>query len=170
MTDIDIDAVILERLRARDQMLFSLSDILDAKAGAALVVITFLASQSKDILTGSRTLPSPLFVFQLASVALLALGAIAAVAALWPREHGAENASDLEQWAADLRSHYDGSTDPEADARKDFKAGLLVRLKETIAQNAEVTENKSALLARSYKMAGAALLLNIFTIVGLAFT
>jgi hypothetical protein len=162
------DAEVMEHLRAKDQMLFGLSDILDAKAGIALVVITFLASQSSDLLTTDSPLPPVLWFFQMVSIGCLAAAGIAAVGSLWPRDHAVEKSEELEKWAGDLREYYKDDANPEVAVENAFRKGLVERLKERIATNAEIDATKADLLNRAYKLAGISLGLNLLTLVSMA--
>ena len=158
------DIHLLERLRQRDQALFALSDVLDAKAGLAVVVITFLATQTSGWLTGAMPLPQPLWWFQIASSGCLAVSGFLAVASLWPRDHHADAAEEAVEWLQALRSHY---PDEEAVERA-FVTGTIERLSERIAANRQVADDKASFMFRVFAWAGLALGLNLCTAVGLA--
>lgn len=162
----DTNVEVLERLRAKDALLFSLSDTLDVKASIALVLITFLATQSSGFLASA--LPGRLAWVQLVSAVLLGAGAIFALASLWPRDHDTETAEALDEWTQQLREHFKGHPDPEAEVEAEFRSGMIKRLKERIATNARIDRTKSRFMEWSYKLSGVAMLLNMTTLIALA--
>ena len=161
------DADVLDRLRARDQLLLSLSDVLDTKASIGMVAITFLATQSGELLT-REGLPEVFRWFQFASVFCLALAGMAAVGSLWPRDHQGDTAEELDDWARQLREHYKDAPDPEQAVDQAFRRGTIDRMKERIAANKAIDDSKAALITKTYVLTGLALVLNLLTVVALA--
>lgn len=164
----DTNAEVLERLQAKDALLFGLSDTLDVKASIALVVITFLGTQSGVFLASQQQLPEVLRYAQLGSAVALAFAGCIALVALWPRDHDTETAEELDGWAQQLREHYKHSPDPEQAVAEAFRSGRIQRLKERINANAKVDRLKSGLVAWSYKLSAVGLVLNMVTLLGLA--
>jgi hypothetical protein len=163
----DTNAEVLERLQAKDAMLFGLSDTLDVKSSIALVVITFLATQS-GVFLASDQLPVGLSYIQLLSAFVLAAAGVVSLVALWPRDYETETAEELDVWEQQLRAHYQGNFDAEESVATAFRSGRIQRLKERIAANAEVDRVKSNLVAWSFRLSGIGLLLNMATLVGWA--
>ena len=163
----DIDAEVIERLRAKEQLLFGLSDTLDAKAGLALVFITFLATQSGEFINNGQ-LPVYLKWFQWISIVSLVGAGVAAFSSLWPREHDTETAEELASWVADLRNHYKGAADPELAVRRAFRSGMIDLIQQRIVSSAGIDTAKSSLIWKSYALAGVALTLNLMTLIAIA--
>jgi hypothetical protein len=159
---------ILERLQAKDSLLFALSDTLDVKSSIVLVVVTFLATQTADFLTNAQVAVGPLRYVQVASAFALALSGTLALASLWPRDHEVETAEQFDEWEQQLREHYKDAPDPEQAVAETFQRGRIQRLKERIAANDRVDRQKSRLVALAYTLAGVALLLNMGTLLALA--
>src|SRR5688572_28070342 len=139
----DLTADVLERLEAKDELLFDLSDTLDSKASIALVIVTFLATQSGVFLSNSG-LNEQLRVLQIVAAFALAGAGGFAVAALWLRDHTTETAESLDEWLRQLRAHYSGATNAEDAVFIAFREGRIKRLKESIAANSEISRNKSS--------------------------
>jgi hypothetical protein len=163
----DVTGVVLEQLRAKDAQLFSLSDAFDVKASIALVVITFLATQSAAFLEKGSLLGRFEWVQRGSAVALAAAGALAVVA-LWPRVHQTETAEGLRAWAQQLREYYKDQPNPEMAVTEAFHAGLVERLEERIAVNSRIDQSKSRYVDWSFKCTAAALALNMATLLAFA--
>jgi hypothetical protein len=164
----NVNAELIERLEAKDAMLFGLSDTLDAKASIALVIITFLATQSGMFLA-TVGLPEQLRVLQIISAFALAIAGGVSVAALWPRDHEAETPEALDEWLDELRAFYSDSPDVETAVAVAFRDGRIKRLKESIAANGKIDRLKSRFVMTAYGFSVVALALNMTTLLGLAF-
>lgn len=162
----ELDREILERLRARDQMLFSLSDILDAKAGIALVVITFLATQCAEFMAKEPSLPTHLLIFQYVSIVALFVAGLCAIASLWPRDHPADPADKMDGWLSELREYFG---EDDAGVEQEFAKGSAERLRQRIGSLKQITDAKSALLSLAWQFSGVSFIANMFTLVGVLF-
>ena len=162
-----IDAEIVERLQAKDALLFSLSDTLDVKASIVLVVVTFLGTLS-GIFLANPLLPYLLRYGQLAAAVFLAGAGLMAFITLWPRQHELETAETLDEWQQELRAHYKNALDPNEAVSEAFTAGRVQRLKERIQLHTGIDRAKSNCLDWSYRLSAVALALNLTTLIWLA--
>ena len=87
-------ALIVERLNAKDELTYQRGDTLDVKASIVLVVVTFLAGESAELLAKGNLTPAGK-VTQIIAAAFLALAGILVWSQLWPREYEVEAAENL---------------------------------------------------------------------------
>jgi len=164
----DTHSEILERLQAKDALLFGLSDTLDVKASLALVMITFLATQTGAWLSMDG-LPIWFHSAQVLAAFVLAAAGIVALVSLWPRNHALEPAEAFEAWVQELRAFYRDAPHPEEAVAQEFRRGRILRLTERIEAHEQLDREKSRLVGLAYVLTGVAVILNLGTVMGLAF-
>lgn len=159
-----IDATILDRISARDSLAFEMGDALDTKASIALVVITFLGTQTAWFVT-ERRIDGFWLLTQSVSALLLVVAGVLAIIALWPRKYDAEGVDGLEDWVGKLREHY--KDDPDADNKVSAAVvrGAIKRAKERIAVNTRHNTLKAELIEKSFKFSSLAFALNLLIVV-----
>src|SRR5690348_4795153 len=81
----ELQKTVEEYLKSQDDLEFELGDTLDVKTSIALVLITFLATQSADFLRHNPPLSSFWHVVQVVSAAALIAAGVLAIAELKPR-------------------------------------------------------------------------------------
>lgn len=155
-----------KRLDMKDDQLFKLGDTMDVKASIALVIITFLATQTASFISDGGVLAWPWDRrLQLIAAVFLAVAGALAFVELWPRDYEIEPAESWDAWIGQLRRYY--KDDPNAEQK--VEAAVLeaqrLRTKERIASNSKTNEQKAELLAWSFRFTGAALALNLATLI-----
>ena len=160
------DTVLLERISAKDALTFGLSDTLDTKASIALVVITFLGTQTAWFVTEKHVAGFWLVVQSLSALSLVVAGALA-LAALWPRSYDTEGAESLDVWASQLNEFYRDDPDAEQKVSAAIARGEIKRAKERIAKNSRLNAHKSDLIEWSFWCSSAAFALNLLTVIEL---
>lgn len=160
-------AVVLDRLYAKDQLVFGLSDTLDTKASIALVVITFLATQTGWFIAETRV-TGILLGLQVCSAWILAVAGALALLTLWPRVYQTEAAEEFDEWVEQLTVHF--QSDPDAAEKVAFEVayGEIGLLKNRIARNGALNEAKGWYLEGSFWTSSAAFAINLLTVIALA--
>lgn len=157
--------LIIERLNAKDELTYQRGDTLDVKASIVLVVITFLAGQSAELLTrGNLTEVGK--IVQVISAIAVALAGIFVWGQLWPREYEVEAAEQLPQWQTELEEFYDGVPNASAAVAVALEDGIIERTMERIYVNAAINKTRSNLLLGSYIFATLSLVINLLTMFG----
>jgi hypothetical protein len=169
------DKEIEKFIRKQDETEFNLGDTLDVKTSIALIVITFLATQSAEFLKGNPPLTAYWHDVQLASVLFLVMGGVLAILELVPRKYNLPmTPDDFLGWVDKLEKYYGQSPDPN-QATPDTKESVLAEIhrKETekikirFAKNRSVNERKSSLIEWLFRLTMGALVLNLATLVRL---
>jgi hypothetical protein len=164
MPDDNVD-LIIERLNAKDELTYQRGDTLDVKASIVLVVITFLAGQSADLLAKGN-LTSLGKAAQIAAAVSVALAGIFVWGQLWPREYAVEAAEKLPQWKAELQEFYEDVPGASAKVSDVLTAGIIERTTERIYANDAINKRRSNLLLGSYIFATLSLGINLLTLFG----
>jgi hypothetical protein len=155
--------LIIERLNAKDELTFQGGDTLDVKASIVLVVVTFLAVQSADLLTkGNLTCIGK--ATQIVGAIFLALAGILVWCQLWPRKYEVEAAEQLPQWKAELEEFYQDDPDAPAKVLELLKKGIIERTAERIYVNAAINRTRSSFLLWSYILTTLSLGINLVTL------
>jgi hypothetical protein len=162
-------------IEKQDETEFNLGDTLDVKTSIALIVVTFLATQSAEFLKGNPPLTPCWHDVQLASVLCLVLAGLLAILELVPRKYNLPMApDDFLGWVDKLEKYYEQSPDPKqstADAKESVLAEIHRRETEKIkirfAKNRRANERKSCLIEWLFRLTMAALVLNLVTLVRL---
>jgi hypothetical protein len=161
----DGTGLIIERLSAKDELTFQRGDTLDVKASIVLVVVTFLAGQSADLLAkGNLTCLGK--VTQIVAAISLALAGILLWCQLWPREYEVEAAEKLPQWKADLEDFYRDDPDGAMKVFDLLTKGIIDRTAERISVNGAKNRTRSQLLLWSYVFTTLSLAINLLTLFG----
>lgn len=161
--------LIIERLRAKDELTFHDGDALDVKASIVLVVVTFLAAQSADLLSKGSLTPLE-STAQIIAVMSLALAGISLWFQLWPREYEIEPAEKLFQWRDELRDFFEGEPGADTKVSALLKNGIIERTIERIKTNGEINKARSSFLLWSYVFTTLSLVINLATVLGVGFS
>jgi len=162
------DQFLTEFLKAQDEREFALGDTLDIKTSIALVIITFLATQSGDFL--KRPLSAPWHILQIISVVCIVVAGLLALLELIPRNYILRMQSDqFLEWAEQTRRFYaeQGEKDPEGKAIERISDVEVQRLTDRFKQNMTINEGKSKLMSASFYFTFAAICLNLATLVAI---
>jgi len=152
---------IIHRLDLKDDQTFRLGDAIDVKASIALVVITFLATQTGSFLSvGGRAAELPLW-----SAFALAIAGALAVSELWPRDYEIEATEGLDGWIQELGDYYRHDDDADSKVAEAVRSGHIARTKERIEANARINQRKSVYLTWSFRFTAIALVLNLVTLI-----
>jgi hypothetical protein len=166
MPDDNVESgLIVERLNAKDELTYQRGDTLDVKASIVLVVVTFLAGQSADLLAKGN-LTSFGKTAQIVAATSVALAGIFVWGQLWPREYEVEAAEKLPMWKAELEDFYEGVPDARAKVSALLTAGIIERTTERIYANDAINKRRSKLLLGSYIFATLSLGINLLTLFG----
>jgi hypothetical protein len=158
-------ALIVERLNAKDELTYQVGDALDVKVSIVLVVVTFLAGQSIDLLAkGNLTCLGK--VTQIIAAISLALAGILVWGQLWPREYKVEAAEKLLEWRAQLEEFYRGDPDASAKVLTLLTKGIIDRTTERIYANNAINKTRSSLMFWSYVLTTLSLGINLLTLFG----
>jgi hypothetical protein len=158
-------ALIIERLNAKDELTYQRGDTLDVKASIVLVVVTFLAGQSAELLAkGNLTCLGK--VTQIIAVLSLGLAGILVWGQLWPREYEVESAEKLPEWRAELQEFYQDDPNASAKVLNLLAKGIIDRTTERIYANNAINTTRSSLLLWSYVFTTLSLAINLFTLFG----
>jgi hypothetical protein len=161
--------LIIKRLSAKDELTYQRGDTLDVKASIVLVVVTFLAGQSADLLTrGHLTCLGR--TAQIVAAISVALAGVLVWGQLWPREYEVEAAEKLPRWKADLDGFYGDDPDASAKVSTLVSTGIMERTIERINANGAINERRSNLLLWSYILATLSLAINLLTLFGFGIT
>lgn len=146
-------------------MTYQRGDPLDVKGSIVLVVVTFLAGQSADLLArGNLTCFGK--AAQIVAAVSVALAGIFVWAQLWPREYEVEAAEKLPQWKTELEEFYEDDPDASAKVSAVLAAGIAERTTERIYANDAINKMRSNLLLWSYIFATLSLGINLLTLFG----
>jgi hypothetical protein len=158
-------ALIIERLNAKDELTYQRGDTLDVKASIVLVVVTFLAGQSAELLAkGNLTCLGK--VTQTIAVLSLGLAGILVWSQLWPREYEVEAAEKLPGWRAELQEFYQDDPNQSAKVADLLTKGIIDRTTERIYVNNAINTTRSSLLLWSYVFTTLSLAINLLTLFG----
>jgi hypothetical protein len=121
----------------RDRLELATGDVLDVKAGLLLVMLIFLAEQTEAVFRGD--LSALQRWFELISILGLIIGGVTAIVQLLPKQYRVLSSPvKYQKWLHDLRTHFSGDPNPEAEV-----LGLAERTE--IAQAIERIETNEAL-------------------------
>jgi hypothetical protein len=140
-------------------------DTLDVKASIVLVVVTFLAAQSGDLLAKGN-LTSLGKVTQIVAAISLALAGVLVWGQLWPREYEVEAAEKLGEWRAELEEFFQDDPDAAAKVLALLTQGIIDRTTERIYANDAINRTRSSLLLWSYIFTTLSLGINLLTLFG----
>jgi hypothetical protein len=157
--------LIIERLNAKDELTYQRGDTLDVKGSIVLVVVTFLAGQSADLLAKGN-LSSIGKAAQIVAAISVAFAGILVWAELWPRGYEVEAAEKLPEWKAELEQFYEDDPDASAKVSAVLIAGIAERTTERIYANDAINKTRSNLLLGSYIFATLSLGINLLTLFG----
>jgi len=164
----NISDLVAQRLDVKDDQLLRMGDALDVKASIELIVITFLATQTADFLNNAQIVGLWAWL-QLGSAVALIVAGVFALWELWPRDYEVEASESLEGWASELCDFYKREADAELKIAESLHMGRIKRVKERVAANNRVNDWKSRLLMWSFRFTGAAMIMNLLTLIGQAF-
>jgi hypothetical protein len=157
--------LIIERLNAKDELTYQRGDTLDVKASIVLVVVTFLAGQSADLLAKGNLTPLGKTV-QIVAAISVALAGILVWGQLWPREYEVEAAEKLPQWKAELEEFYSDVSGGSEMVSAVLTEGIIRRTTERIYANSAINRERSNLLLWSYIFASLSLGIDLVTMFG----
>jgi hypothetical protein len=158
-------ALIIERLNAKDELTYQFGDTLDVKVSIVLVVVTFLAGQSIDLLAkGNLTCLGK--VTQIIAAISLALAGILVWGGLGQGTYEVEAAEKLPEWRAELEEFYRGDPDASAKVLASLRKGIIDRTMERISANNARNKSRSSLLFWSYIFTTLSLGINLLTLFG----
>lgn len=164
-----VHPLVRDQLLAKDAMTFELGDALDTKASIALVVITFLGTQTAWFVTDRHVAGTWLLVQTVAALALIAAGALSIVA-LWPRTYQTAPAEKFVDWVVSLQQHYQGDAQADEKIRAAVLAADVERATERIAVNGQINELKGRCIERAFWASTFAFGLNLLTVFQLTIT
>jgi len=163
------ERIISEHLKEQDEREFALGDTLDIKTSIALVIITFLATQSAEFL---KTGLSPWWhTIQRISVACIVIAGVLALLELIPRGYRLRMTPDrFLGWINQTRDFYKsrGAADPELSTAERISAVEIEKLTDRFAVNSAINGTKSSLMGWSFYFTMAAVVLNLATLIGLS--
>ena len=163
------EQIISERLHEQDEREFALGDTFDIKTSIALVIITFLATQSADFLKTSLSVS--FHRVQIASVICIVGAGILTLFELFPRKYRLRMAPDkFLQWVDETKKHYgaNGEADPVSSTVERIHNVEIETIKDRIASNSAINEKKSRLMEWSFYFVMAAVILNLSTLIATA--
>ena len=160
MTDEDL----LNEYVAEHDRILGTCDAYDVKASIWLVVITFLAVQTGDLL--SKGLPRCLLYGQWASVVLLVAAGVSTLVELYPRDYKryAPTNGVIERWLPKLRERHKGDADAESAVLHKTTSYRLLWFKKMVAENKSLNRKKANLLLFSFWTAAVAAGANLVTL------
>ena len=166
MPDAKVESdLIIERLNAKDELTYQRGDTLDVKGSIVLVVVTFLAGESADLLARGNITSFGKSAQVVAAVSV-ALAGVFVWAQLWPRGYEVEAAEKLPQWKAELEQFYEDDPDASGKVSAVLAAGIVERATERIYANDAINKMRSNLLLGSYIFATLSLGINLLTLFG----
>ena len=151
----DADRVTVERLYAKDEMELNLGNTLDVKASLVLVLITFLAAQTEDLLSKGE-LSHPGRVLQMIAAISLGMALLTAVWGLWIREYAVELPEDLSAWIERLREFYQDELNAELEIERSILGWQIGRTTERIQINGGLNAQRTSLASWSFRLTAAA--------------
>jgi hypothetical protein len=155
---------LLEEMNEKDDLTLRLGDTLDIKASILLAAITLLATQTAYFLDKRQTGVANYLL--IGSVILLCCGTIAAFWELWPRTYllPVPEKSGIDR-AAELRGFYSQHEGVEAGTMfAEFTKDEIGWAQFRISTNQNINKFKSKCLEWSFYLTGAAMVLNIATL------
>lgn len=161
---------VAEFVRSQDDREVDLGDTFDIKTSIALVIITFLATQSAEFL--KTPLSACWHTIQQLSVACLVIAGVLAFLELIPRNYRLRMTPDeFLNWVDQTKTFYKekGVTDPESSTLERIRSIEIERLKARFAANSAINTWKSRLMGWSFYFTMAAVALNLATLVDLSF-
>ncbi len=164
----EYEQLIADNLKFQNEIQYELGDTLDIKTSIALVVIIFLAEQSRKFLES----PMPLHWHntQIASVVGLIIAGLLAVYELLPRTYkvGLEPPEFL-KWANDTKDFYtkEGSTDSMSKCVERIRARSIEIERKRFTDNSAHNAKKSRAVEWMFFLTMGALILNLATLAGL---
>jgi len=162
------EQIISEHLKEQDEREFALGDTLDIKTSIALVIITFLATQSAEFLKGPLS-PS-WHTIQRFSVACIVIAGVLALLELIPRGYMLRMAPDkFLEWVNETRDFYrsNSATDPDSSTAERINAVEIEKFKDRFKVNSAINQTKTSLMAWSFYFTMAAVGLNLATLLRL---
>jgi hypothetical protein len=164
------EQIVSEHLKDQDEREFALGDTLDIKTSIALVIITFLATQSAEFL---KTALSPCWhTVQRISVVCIVIAGVLALIELIPRGYRLRMTPDrFREWIAQTKDFYIsiGATDPDFSTAERISSVEIEKLTDRFKVNRGINEMKSSLMAWSFYFTMAAVALNLATLIRLTF-
>lgn len=156
--------MIREEIYAKEDLSLRLGDALDVKASIGLAVILFIATQSAYFL--DKGLPPLGVAMQLFSVFCIVIAAISALLELWPRTYILpEPESDyIPKRIEELKEHYSPYPDVESNVANAFLSDEIQWAKNRITDSQRKNRSKSLRLEISFWSTGAAVILNLLTV------
>ncbi|MGA8763214.1 MAG: hypothetical protein WB562_10150 [Candidatus Sulfotelmatobacter sp.] len=154
----------LQDMRAKEDLALRLGDALDMKASISLAVILFLATQTAYFL--DKGLPRMGVTMQLFSILCIVVAAIFAMLELWPRTYILpEPESDyIPQRIEELTKHYSPYPDIESNVADALVRDEIQWAKNRISDSQQKNRSKSLRLEVSFWSTGAAVILNLLTV------
>jgi hypothetical protein len=165
----ELQRTVEDYIKSQDDLEFELGDTLDVKTSIALVLITFLATQSADFLRHSPPLSSFWHVLQVVSVVLLVAAGVLAIVELKPRRYKARTGpAEFLAWVEELREHYKGEPDLESRVVDEINRREVEKITSRFNRNRAINAMKSNLIEWCFRFTLAAVLLNLATLARLA--
>ena len=165
----EYEQIILENLKAQNDLEYQLGDTLDMKTSIALVVIIFLAAQSGSFLASS--MPLHWHNIQLASVLCVIVAGVLAVWELIPRTYKVGLApTEFIEWVQGVKAFYNtaGVADPEAKSVEFIHRKATEQLLTRFAWNRRINAMKSWVVTFVFILTLASLILTLATLAGLS--
>ncbi len=161
----DITELRLEEINAKEDLSLRLGDALDVKASIGLALILFLATQSAYLL--DKGLPRFGVTMQILSILCVVAAALFSLLELWPRVYVLPEPESpiVSQRIEELTNHYSAYPDLEENVAKALMSDSIQWASNRIADNQKKNRNKSALLEWSFWFTGAAVVINLLTVV-----
>ena len=165
----ELERVIAEHLPEQDELEFELGDTLDIKMSIVLVVIVFLADQSRKFL--EAPMPVHWHVVQSFAVVVLILSGVLSLWELIPREYKTRMGHDeFLSWVEQLRTFYnhEGVANPETKIAEIIRVKDAQRTRERIVANKAINARKSSAMAWAFYSVMVAVALNLATLFALS--
>jgi hypothetical protein len=148
----------------RDKIEFALADTLDVKTSVILIVIVFLAEQSRHFLESNPSYY--MHWIQFASVTALVLAGIFAVFELCPRDYWqADTPTRWDEWIAKLKAHYSESDNPDSLVLEQAMEGHTEMARKRTEKNILTNKRKAVYLQIAFWFTIASFTLNLLTLV-----
>jgi hypothetical protein len=148
----------------RDEIEFALADTLDVKTSVILIVIVFLAEQSRNFLESNLSCYA--HWMQFTSVTALVLAGIFAVFELCPRDYWqADTPTQWDEWIAKLKVHYAESDNPDSLVLEQAIEGHTEMASERTEKNILTNKRKSVYLRIAFWFTVTSFALNLLTLV-----
>lgn len=159
-----ISEILLEEINAKEDLSLRLGDALDVKASIGLALILFLATQSAYLL--EKGLPRIGVAMQLFSIVAVVVAAIFALLELWPRTYilPQPESDYIPKRIEELTQHYGPYPDVESNVLGAFVNDEMQWAKKRIADSQRKNRSKSRRLEVSFWCTGAAVILNLLTV------